>query len=109
VTELDVLRQRRGLVLLSAELQRATLARRIENVERHPVHFALGMAASAASVPLLIKVGSIVARRAVSRRERHRSSTEKRRFSVLALLPLLRFVPAIKAALPKLISFNRRR
>ena len=106
MTELEALRQRRDLVLLSAELQRATIMRRIEHVERHPVHLALGLAASAATVPVLIKVGSLVARR-VSRRDRHMSSTEKRRFSVLALLPLLRFVPAINAALPRLRSINR--
>jgi hypothetical protein len=108
VTELEILRQRRDLVLLSAQLQRATLVRRIEHVERHPVHLALGLAASAATVPILMKVGSLVARR-VSRRDRHMSSTEKRRFSVLALLPLLRFAPAVKAALPRLRHINRRK
>ena len=106
VTELEILRRRRELVLLSAGLQRATLVRRIDHVERHPVHLALGLAASAATVPILIKVGSMVAHR-VARRGRPTSSTEKRRFSVLALLPLLRFVPAIKAALPRLRSINR--
>src|SRR5689334_11011569 len=105
VTELDVLRTRRELVLVSAQLQRETLIRRFDHVERHPVHYALGIAASAATVPVLLKIGSIVARRAVRGRARHANSTE-RRFSVLALLPLLRFVPAIKAALPKLRSFN---
>ena len=108
MTELELLRRRRDLVLLSAELQRATIVRRIEHVEHHPVHLALGLAASAATVPVLIKVGSLVARR-VSRRDRHMSSTEKRRFSVLALLPLLRLIPAIKAALPRLRTINRRK
>jgi len=108
VTELELLRRRRALVLLSAELQRATLVRRIEHVEHHPVRLAFGLASSAATVPVLIKVGSLVARR-VSRRDRHMSSTEKRRFSVLALLPLLRFIPAIKAALPRLRTINRRK
>ena len=108
MSELELLRRRRDLVLLSAELQRATIVRRIEHVEHHPVHLALGLAASAATVPVLIKVGSLVARR-VSRRDRHMSSTEKRRFSVLALLPLLRFIPAIKAALPRLRTINRRK
>lgn len=108
MTELELLRRRRDLVLLSAELQRATLVRRIEHVERHPVHLALGLAASAATVPVLFKVGSLAARRA-SRRDRHMSSTEKRRFSVLALLPLLRFIPAIKAAFPRIRTINRRK
>ena len=108
MTELDVLRTRRELVMVSAQLQRETLVRRIGHVERHPVHYAIGIAASAATVPVFLKVGGLIARR-VARRDRHMSSTNKRRFSVLALLPLLRFVPAIKAALPKLRSFNRRR
>jgi len=108
VTELEVLRRRRDLVLLSAQLQRATLVRRIEHVEHHPLRVALGWAASAATVPVLIKVGSLVARR-VSRRDRPMSSNEKRRFGVLALLPLLRFLPAIKAASPRLRSINRRK
>jgi hypothetical protein len=107
VTELDILARRRELVLLSAELQRATLVRRLDHVQNHPVHAALGLAASVASVPILFKVGSLVARR-VATKKRRMNSTQKRRFSVLALLPLLRYVPALKAALPKLRSFNRR-
>jgi hypothetical protein len=53
VTELEVLRRRRDLVLLSAQLQRATIVRRIEHVEHHPVPLALGLAASAAPVPIV--------------------------------------------------------
>jgi hypothetical protein len=105
---MQTLRHRRELVLLSAELQRATLVRRLDHVQQHPVHAALRLAAGVASVPILFKVGSIVAHR-VAKKKRHMSTTEKRRFSVLALLPLLRYVPAIKAALPKLRSFNRRK
>jgi len=41
VTELETLHRRRELVLLSAELQRATLARRIARVETSPVRMAL--------------------------------------------------------------------
>jgi hypothetical protein len=33
-------------------------------------------------------------------------NTKEKRFSVLALLPLLRYLPALKAALPKLRSLN---
>ena len=106
VTELEILNRRRELVLLSAELQRATLVRRLDHVQRHPVHTAFGLAAGIATVPVLFKVGSMVANR-VAAKKRRMSSTEKRRFSVLALLPLLRYVPALKAALPKLRSFNR--
>jgi hypothetical protein len=106
VTELEILDRRRELVLLSAQLQRATLVRRLDHVQRHPVHTALHFAAGIATVPILFKVGSVVANR-VAAKKRRLSSTEKRRFSVLALLPLLRYVPALKAALPKLRSFNR--
>jgi hypothetical protein len=80
--------------------------RRLDHVQKHPIHAAVRIAASLATVPILFKVGSMVAGR-VARKRRRMSSTEKRRFSVLALLPLLRYVPALKAALPKLKSFNR--
>ena len=106
MTEIEILRRRRELVLLSAELQRATIVRRLDHLQRHPIHTAIGIAASVATVPILFKVGSMVAGR-VARKRRPLSSTDKRRFSVLALLPLLRYVPALKAALPKLKSFNR--
>jgi len=109
VTEMEILRRRRELVLLSAQLQRATLVRRLDHVQRHPVNTMVGLAASVASVPLLMKVGMLVARRATGRKRRL-NTNEKRRFSLLALLPLLRYVPAIKAVLPRLrsVNFNRR-
>ena len=105
---MEVLRQRRELVMLSAELQRTTLVRRLDHVQQHPIHAALRFAAGVASLPIVFKVGSIVANR-VAKKKRRMSTTEKRRFSVLALLPLLRYVPALTAALPKLRSFNRRK
>jgi hypothetical protein len=111
VTEMETLRRRRELVLLSAQLQRATLVRRMDNVQRHPVRTVAAFATRIASVPLLIKVGTLVARRVAGRkRPRRMTSNEKRRFSLLALLPLLRYVPAIKAVLPRLrtLNFNRR-
>jgi hypothetical protein len=58
VTELEVLRQRRELVLTSALLQRATVVRRLDRIETHPARIALGLAARAASVPLAWKLGS---------------------------------------------------
>jgi hypothetical protein len=58
VTELEILRQRRELVVLSAQLQRATVARRLERINANPARVALGFATSAVSVPLLWKVGS---------------------------------------------------
>jgi hypothetical protein len=104
---MEILRRRRELVLLSAELQRATLVRRLDHVQQHPVNAALRLVAAVASVPILFKVGSLVVNR-VAQKKRRMSSTEKRRFSVLALLPLLRYLPALRAALPKLRSFQRR-
>jgi hypothetical protein len=103
---MEILRRRRELVLLSAQLQRATLVRRLDHVQQHPVHAALRFAAGVASVPILFKVGSIVAGR-VAAKKRRMSTTDKRRFSVLALLPLLKYVPALKAVLPRIRSFNR--
>jgi len=103
---MEILGRRRELVVLSAQLQRTTLVRRLDRVQQHPVNAAIRLVAGVASVPLLFKVGSIVAGR-MARKKRRMSSTEKRRFSVLALLPLLKYVPAIRAALPKLRSINR--
>ena len=65
MTELETLHRRRELVLLSAELQRATLARRIARVGTSPVRMALGFAKRAVTVPLALKVGSMVARMAM--------------------------------------------
>ena len=107
VTELETLKRRRELVLLSAELQRATLVRRLDHVQRHPVNTMVGVATSLVSVPILIKVGMLVAKRVQGRKPtRRRMNTKEKRFSVLALLPLLRFLPALKAVLPKLRSLN---
>ena len=65
MTELETLHRRRELVLLSAELQRATLARRIAHVEVNPMRLAFGFAKRAVTVPLALKVGSKVLRLAV--------------------------------------------
>ena len=53
MTELEILRRRRELVLLSAELQRATLVRRLDRVQQHPLQVAFGVASSVVSIPLL--------------------------------------------------------
>jgi len=65
VTELEILHRRRELVMLSAELQRATLARRLAHVNASPARIALGFAKRAVTVPLAWKVGSKVLRLAV--------------------------------------------
>ena len=56
MTELEILRRRRELVLLSAGLQRATLVRRLERIDRHPAHAVLRFAAKAATLPIVWKV-----------------------------------------------------
>lgn len=107
MTELEILRRRRELVLLSAGLQRATVVRRLENVSRHPVHAVLGLATSALSVPILLKVGSLVVGRILGRKKEARRAQPKRRASpILRLLPALRFVPVSKI-FPVLKSLNR--
>jgi hypothetical protein len=58
VSELATLRQRRELVLLSCDLQRATIARRLGRLERNPVRMALGAAADAVSRPLVWRLGA---------------------------------------------------
>jgi hypothetical protein len=58
VTELEILRRRRELVVLSAQLQRATVARRLERIQANPARIALGFATSALSAPLLWTAGS---------------------------------------------------
>ena len=105
MTELEILQRRRELVLLSCQMQRATIARRLDHVQRHPVHTAVGLAASVASVPLAIRAATFLVGR-VARRRAKRSTTTKRGFSLLALLPLLRLAPALRAA-ARLRSFNR--
>jgi len=100
VTELEILRRRRELVVLSAELQRATLARRLDNVQRHPLHTALGVAKSAASVSLAVKAAAVVAGRIARRRkgaEPHRKPSFVSRWSwLLRLLPVGRAFPVLK-------------
>jgi len=56
MTELEQLRQRRELVILAAELQRATVVRRLERIQANPAKRVLGIAANAVSRPLMIKL-----------------------------------------------------
>jgi hypothetical protein len=57
VTELEQLRQRKELVVLAAELQRATIARRLDRVEVNPARKFLGAAGSALRRPALMSIG----------------------------------------------------
>jgi hypothetical protein len=60
VTELENLRQRRELVMLAADLQRATITRRLERIEANPARRVLGLAASAVSRPAMMRIGTAV-------------------------------------------------
>jgi len=104
VTELEVLRRRRELVVLSAELQRATLVRRLDRVGHHPLHKALGYAKRAASFSLLWKAGMLLAARIAARKSAARVPLRRRRepsfisrwIWVLRLLPVKRVFPVLR-------------
>lgn len=76
MTELEQLRQRRELVVLAAELQRATIVRRLERIEVNPARKLLGVAATAVSRPALLSLGTAAVRLAV-RAYRRRSARSK--------------------------------
>ena len=76
MTEIEILHRRRELVLLSAELQRAAIARRLARIEVNPARVALGYAAKAVSRPMLLKAGSAAVAFAV--RAYRRRSARKR-------------------------------
>ncbi len=76
MTELERLRQRRDLVVLAAELQRATVVRRLERIEANPARRWVGLAAGAASRPVLLSMGSAVLRFAI-RKVRARAARKK--------------------------------
>lgn len=100
MTELEILRRRRELVVLSAELQRATLVRRLEHVQGHPLHSALGWAKRAASFTFLWRLAAIAAGRLALRRQRAprrpRPSLLSRWSWVLRLVPVTRVFPVLK-------------
>ncbi|HEX4782365.1 MAG TPA: hypothetical protein VH301_16525 [Usitatibacter sp.] len=104
MTELEILKRRRELVVLSAELQRATVVRRLERVGHHPAHKALGFAKKAASFSLLWKVGVLVAGRMAARksstnppvRRRREPSFLSRWIWVLRLLPVKHVFPVLR-------------
>jgi hypothetical protein len=58
VSELALLRQRKELVLLSADLQRATITRRLERIRTNPMRQAIGAVASTLKRPMVWRLGS---------------------------------------------------
>lgn len=77
MTEIEVLRKRKELVLLSAELQRTTIARRLSRIDANPARVALGYAAKVASRPMLLTLGTRAVRLAL-RAYRRRSDKKGR-------------------------------
>ena len=74
MTELEQLRQRKELVVLAAELQRATLARRLERVETNPARKFLGAAAGALRRPALLSIGTAAVKYLVRAYRRRRTA-----------------------------------
>ena len=72
MTELEELQQRRSLVVLAAELQRATVVRRLERLRGNPARRVLGLAAIAAKRPAVITLGTAAAKLALRLWQRRR-------------------------------------
>jgi hypothetical protein len=73
VTELEQLNRRRELVVLAAQLQRATVVRRLERIQANPARRMLGLATRVVSRPALLGLGSAALKYAV-RAYRRRSA-----------------------------------
>ena len=78
MTELEQLRQRRELVVLAAELQRATVVRRLERIQANPARRILGMVGTAVSKPALLSIGTAALRMAVNALRRRRARKHAR-------------------------------
>ena len=65
VTEAAELESRRELLVLAAELQRATIVRRFEHIEVNPARKLLGLAAGLAARPAALTIGAAMARLAL--------------------------------------------
>lgn len=76
MTELDLLKRRRELVVLAANLQRATIVRRLERIQDNPARRILGYAANVVRRPALMSLGAAAMRFAV-RAYRRRSARTK--------------------------------
>ena len=97
MTELEILRRRRELVLLSAQLQRATIVRRLDNVNRHPAQAVFGLVASAVSIPLLVRLGFMAFGMVRGRKKAARAAATRGRPSLVSkLMPVINFLPVLK-------------
>ena len=104
MTELEILRKRRELVLLSAKLQRETIVRRLDRVSRHPLQAVLGLATSAATLPIAFKVGSMLLGR-VARRGRAPAVARGRPSLAAKFMQVIKILPALKLfSIPKFLN-----
>ena len=62
MTELEALQERRNLVVLAAQLQRATVMRRLERLRASPARRVFGLALLAARRPAVLTLGTAAAR-----------------------------------------------
>lgn len=108
MTELEILRRRRELVLLSAQLQRATVVRRLDHVSAHPLQLVFAAASSVASwasLPLLWKAGSMVI--GAVRRRQHPVAVRKGPSKLRNLMRSALHLVTVLKAFPILKFFNR--
>jgi hypothetical protein len=62
VTELEVLRRRRELVVLSADVQRATVVCRLDRIEASPLRVMAGIAARLTQVVMWRRITRLIFR-----------------------------------------------
>lgn len=79
MTERENLRQRRELVMLAAELQRATITRRLERIEANPARRALSVVGGAVRNPALTRIGAALAALAVRTYKKNRAQARIQR------------------------------
>ena len=79
MTELEQLRQRKELVVLAAQLQRATIMRRLERIETNPARRFLKAATGALSRPALLSVGAAAVKYVIGAYRRRRTAARLRR------------------------------
>ena len=73
MTELEALRQKRDLIVLAAQLQRATVLRRLDRLRGNPARRVLDLAMLAARRPAVMTLGTAAARFALRAWKRRRS------------------------------------
>ena len=73
MTELQELKQRRELVVLAAELQRANVLRRLDRVQHNPARRLLAVAAGAVRKPAMLSLGTAAFRLALRLVRRRRA------------------------------------